>query len=210
MERVVITLSCFVSAATPRASLYPIDIDRKLLPAERLSNYAPMLRSSQDRRMIILLIGVTGSGKTTVGKLLARQLDWRFYEGDDFHSPTNIEKMRSGVPLNDKDRLPWLQTIQEAIRSALERGENAVFAVSALKNDYRRVLQIDAGVRVVHLKAKIELIRERLQRRTGHFMNPVLIQSQFDTLEEPDGVLQINAELPADEIVRIIRARVSL
>lgn len=160
--------------------------------------------------MIILLIGVTGSGKTTVGKLLARQLDWRFYEGDDFHSPANIEKMRSGVPLNDKDRLPWLQTIQEAIRSALERGENAVFAVSALKNDYRLVLQIDAGVRVVHLKAKIELIRERLQHRAGHFMNPVLIQSQFDTLEEPDGVLQINAELPADEIVRIIRARVSL
>jgi len=157
--------------------------------------------------MIIVLIGVTGSGKTTVGKLLANQLEWRFCEGDDFHPPANIEKLRRGLPLGDDDRMPWLAAIRQTIRAAVDRGENAVVASSALKDSYRRLLQIGPEVVFVYLKAKVDLIGERLKHRTGHFMNPDLIQSQFDTLQEPDGALQINADLIPEEIVRIIRTR---
>lgn len=157
--------------------------------------------------MIIVLIGVTGSGKSTVGKLLATQLQWKFHEGDDLHPQPNIEKLRRGVPLGDDDRMPWLAAIRQTIRAAVDRGENAVIASSALKDSYRRLLQIGPEVVFVYLKAKVDLIRERLKHRTGHFMNPDLIQSQFDALQEPDGVLQINADLTPEEIVRIIRTR---
>jgi gluconokinase len=130
-------------------------------------------------------MGVTASGKSTVGKLLAQQLGWSFFEGDDFHSPENIGKLRCGEPLNDEDRKPWLEAIREVIRGAIARGENAVIACSALKASYRKMLQIDEQVSFVYLKASIALIQERLKNRVGHFMNPHLVQSQFDTLEEP-------------------------
>ena len=136
--------------------------------------------------MIIVLMGVTGSGKSTVGKLLASQLDWKFVEGDDFHSPKNIEKMRRGEPLNDADRRPWLEAIREVIRTTIDRSENAVIACSALKESYRKLLQIRGHVSFVYLKASMALIQDRLKNRVGHFMNPHLVQSQFDTLEEPE------------------------
>ena len=160
--------------------------------------------------MIILLMGVTASGKSTVGKRLALELGWRFLEGDDFHSPENIEKLRQGEPLNDEDRKPWLEAIRGAIRTAIERGENAVVACSALKEPYRRMLQVGEQVIFVYLKATIPLIQERLKRRVGHFMNPNLIQSQFDTLEEPEEALQIDAGLTPAEIVQVIRNRLSV
>jgi gluconokinase len=160
--------------------------------------------------MIILLMGVTASGKSTVGKRLALELGWRFLEGDDFHSPENVEKLRQGEPLNDEDRKPWLEAIREAIRAAIDRGENAVIACSALKKPYRRMLQVGEQVIFVYLKATIPLIRERLKRRVGHFMNPNLIHSQFDTLEEPEEALQIDAGSTPAEIVQVIRNRLSV
>jgi gluconokinase len=160
--------------------------------------------------MIVVLMGVTGSGKSTIGRLLARQLHWKFLEGDDFHPQTNIEKMRRGVPLNDRDRKPWLKAIRESMRMAINRGENAVIACSALKEAYRRMLQICGKVSFVYLKADLTLIQKRLKKRTGHFMSPLLIESQFDTLEEPKETLQVDAGLPPSEIVRLIRHSLSV
>ena len=160
--------------------------------------------------MIIVITGVTGSGKTTIGKLLATQLQWSFYEGDDFHSATNLDKLKRGVALEDQDRLPWLMAIRDTIRAALERGENAVIACSALKESYRGMLRISPEVVLIHLAANPELVEERLTNRAGHFMNPALVQSQFETLEEPQAALQIDAGLIPEEIVRLIRARLSL
>jgi gluconokinase len=155
-------------------------------------------------------MGVTASGKSTVGKRLALELGWRFLEGDDFHSPENIQKLKQGEPLNDEDRKPWLEAIREAIRAALDRGENTVIACSALKEPYRRMLRVGEQVIFVYLKATIDLIQKRLASRAGHFMNPKLLQSQFETLEEPEGVLQIDAGLTPAEIVQVIRNRLSV
>jgi len=160
--------------------------------------------------MIIVLMGVTGSGKSTSGRLLARRLHWKFLEGDDFHPRANIEKMRRGVPLNDLDRRPWLKAIRESIRMAIDRAENAVIACSALKESYRRMLQIRGKVIFVFLKADRPLIRKRLKKRTGHFMNPALIESQFDALEEPKGALQVDAGLTPAAIVQRIRHQLSV
>jgi gluconokinase len=160
--------------------------------------------------MIIVVMGVAASGKSTVGKRLALELGWRFLEGDDFHSPENIEKLRQGKPLNDEDRKAWLQAIQETIRATLAGGENTVIACSALKERYRRTLQLNEQVIFVYLKATIPLIQERLKKRVGHFMNPSLLQSQFDTLEEPEDALQIDAGLTPAEIVQAIRNKLSV
>jgi gluconokinase len=160
--------------------------------------------------MIIVITGVTGSGKTTIGKLLATELQWKFSEGDDFHPLVNVEKLRRGEPLSDQDRLPWLTAIRDTIRSAIDRGENAVIACSALKESYRRMLRISPEVILVHLEANPELIENRLKHRTGHFMNPALVRSQFETLEEPEAALQIDAGLAPGEIVGEIRSRLSL
>jgi gluconokinase len=157
--------------------------------------------------MIIVLMGVTGSGKTTVGELLARQLSWRFFDGDDFHSAANIQKMSRGTPLSDEDRLPWLNALRETIRATMNRGENAVIACSALRRSYRQRLQISTEVAFVYLKANASLVRDRLAKRRGHFMNRELVQSQFDSLEEPEAALQINASLSPVEIVQQIRNR---
>ena len=157
------------------------------------------------RHMIIVLMGVTGSGKSTVGRLLAKRLHWKFLEGDDFHPRANIEKMKRGVPLNHEDRRPWLKAIHESIRSAIDRGENMVIACSALKASYRRTLQVSGEVMFIYLKADLLLIHERLKKRTGHFMNPALIESQFDTLEQPRGALRVDARLTPATIVQRIR-----
>ena len=160
--------------------------------------------------MVIVLIGVSASGKTTVGKYLAQQLHWQFFDGDDFHSPVSIEKMRRGIPLTDADREPWLNTIRETICAAVDQGKNAVIACSAMKRAYRQILQVDRQVVFVYLKADIVLIRERSKNRAGHFMDPALVQSQFDALEEPQGALEIEASLSPGEIVQLIRSRLSV
>ena len=157
--------------------------------------------------MIIVVIGVTGSGKTTVGRLLARKLGWKYFDADDFHPPANVDKMRSGIALDDDDRQPWLEGLRDLIRDSLEGGENAVLACSALKAKYRRLLLIDERVKLVFLKGDFQLIQKRLSKRRGHYMNPALLESQFATLEEPNESIEIDISSDTAEIVRTIRRR---
>jgi gluconokinase len=148
--------------------------------------------------VIIIIFGVSGAGKTTVGELLARELDWHFFEADDFHSPANIEKMRRGVPLTDNDRWPWLENLRELIKRCVAANGNAVLACSALKRLYRKHLRVSAEVKLVFLCGDYELISEQLRRRRGHFMDPTLLRSQFAELEEP----QPDEEVPTIELGR--------
>jgi gluconokinase len=160
--------------------------------------------------MVIILMGVTASGKTTVGRLLAAELQWPFYDADDFHPAANITKMQRGIPLTDSDRWPWLEALRDQVRRCVTSGSDAVLACSALKEAYRRYLHIDPQVRLVYLKADRELIRQRLQQRHGHFMNPALLDSQFATLEEPTWGLRVDAALEPTAIVRTIRRELQI
>lgn len=135
--------------------------------------------------MLVVLFGVTGVGKTTIGRLVAGRLGWAFYDADDFHPAANVQRMRRGIPLTDEDRVPWLQALRDLIGSCLSRGEPAVLACSALKSSYRRMLRVSDDVQFVYLKGAPSLIQQRLEQRRSHFMNPALLQSQLDTLEEP-------------------------
>ena len=135
--------------------------------------------------MIVIIFGVSGAGKTTIGQLLAKELGWRFYEADDFHSQANIDKMHQGVPLTDENRWPWLENLRQLIKRCLAADENAVLACSALKGAYRRHLRVSDNVKLVFLRGNYELIANQLRQRHGHFMNPALLQSQFADLEEP-------------------------
>lgn len=160
--------------------------------------------------MVIILMGVTGSGKTTIGRMLSEQLGWKYYDADDFHSAANIEKMHGGIPLNDEDRRPWLESLRELIRGSLERDENIVLACSALKESYRDLLVLDDRVHLIYLKGDYELIRKRLSERHGHYMNPKLLDSQFETLEEPTDALPVDVSSTPEEIVKIIRQGLNL
>ena len=136
--------------------------------------------------MIVIIFGVSGAGKTTVGKLLARELGWHFLEADDFHPAANIKKMRSGHPLTDEDRWPWLEALREQIERFLAVEEDAVLACSALKRKYREHLRVSPDVKLIFLRGDFTLIEKQLRGRRGHFMNPELLQSQFADLEEPE------------------------
>ncbi|HEU4595169.1 MAG TPA: gluconokinase [Pyrinomonadaceae bacterium] len=155
--------------------------------------------------MVIILMGVTGSGKTTIGRLLARELGWPFHDADDFHSEASVEKMARGVPLDDRDRAPWLAALRELIRLRVESGENAVLACSALKESYRNFLLVGEDVKLIYLKGDYDLIRERLGSRQGHFMKAAMLDSQFAALEEPERALSVDISQPPEEIVRAIR-----
>jgi len=157
--------------------------------------------------MFILIMGVTGSGKTTVGEPLSADLGWPFFDADDFHPPANIRKMSRGVSLTDEDRAPWLEALRALITEHGARGENGVLACSALKESYRRTLSSGADLAVVYLKADPELVRGRLADRRGHYMSPRLIESQFHDLEEPEGAITIPADWRPDHIVTSIRSQ---
>jgi gluconokinase len=155
--------------------------------------------------MVIILMGVTGSGKTTVGLALAESLHWQFVDADDFHSPANVAKMRAGIPLDDADRAPWLASLHDAIRGWLQTGTNVVLACSALKQAYREELLVSPNVRLVYLRGNCDLIAHRLSLRHGHYMDPKLLASQFATLEEPDDAIAVNIETNVPEIIAAIR-----
>ena len=162
--------------------------------------------------MIILIMGVAGAGKTTVGRELAAALGWRFCDADEFHSPEHIEKLRRGIPLTDEDRRPWLAEIHQAIGAWIDGGEPVVLACSLLKAAYRASVLAGYGdqVRVVYLKAGRPLLEQRLARRTGHFMGEALLASQFDILEEPTEALILDADQPIPVLVGRIRSAFSL
>ena len=160
--------------------------------------------------MVIIIFGVSGAGKTTVGELLARELGWHFYEADDFHSPANIEKMRGGVPLTDEDRWPWLENLRELIKRCIAAGENAVLACSALKRAYRKHLRVSAEVKLVFLRGDYALVAGQMRHRRGHFMNPTLLRSQFADLEEPqpdEDVIKIELGRTPQELAEEIEAK---
>lgn len=154
--------------------------------------------------MIVLMMGVCGSGKTTTGKALAESLDWPFFDGDDFHPEANVARMAAGQPLTDADRWPWIERIAEAMRGVLDRGGNAVFACSALKSAYRQRMQRAGDVRVVFLHGDAETIGPRLAARTQHFMPASLLPSQFTALEVPDDALVVDIrEAVPTQVARI-------
>lgn len=157
--------------------------------------------------MFILIMGVAGSGKTTIGTLLSAAMGWHFYDADDFHCPDNVRKMASGVPLTDEDRGPWLRELRALISDRNERGENGILACSALKDAYRRILCGGADVALVYLKAHRDLIRSRLDRRSGHYMPQGLSGSQFLALEEPNEGVIVDAAWPPEQAVEFIRSR---
>jgi gluconokinase len=146
-------------------------------------------------------MGPAGSGKTTVGELLAAKLSWKFLDGDNFHSPANVEKMSRGVPLTDEDRIPWLNSIREAMLQWEAQRRDVVLACSALKRSYREILQISSAVKLVYLKGNYDLLRERLRSRKGHYAGEQLLTSQLADLEEPTDALTIDASRSTQEIV---------
>jgi gluconokinase len=161
--------------------------------------------------MLILIMGVTGSGKTTVGTRLASVLGWDFADADDFHSPDNVAKMGSGIPLTDEDRGPWLNDLQAFVRRSALHGRNLVLACSALKASYRNLLcAAGSQTSIVYLKADRSLIIERLSQRKGHYMPASLIESQFQDLEAPNDAIMLPADWRPDQIVAAMRARLCL
>lgn len=160
--------------------------------------------------MIVVLMGVSGPGKTTVGKILAAQLGWPFVDADDYHPPANIEKMRRGTPLTDEDRRPWLRALSRVIDASCAGGRNLVLACSALKHDYQEYLGRSECVQFVHLTGSPELIRRRLAARKGHFFDPHLLPSQFATLEPPEHALTVDISPPPEAIATEIRRRLGL
>jgi gluconokinase len=160
---------------------------------------------------VVIVLGVTGSGKTTIGRMLAQQLGWEFADADDFHTPGAKLKMSSGVGLSHEDRRPWLNALRQLISQTLAAGGRRVLACSALKQSYRELLTVDRNREVfVYLHGDLELIRERLARRTGHYAGVSLLASQFQALEEPRDAIAVDIARTPDQIVAEIRARLHL
>ena len=160
--------------------------------------------------MVVLLMGVAGSGKTTIGRQLAQDLGWKFADADEFHPPANVAKMSAGTPLNDTDRAPWLAAIRLYIDTRLARNENAVVTCSALKESHRAVLLGDpAQVKLVYLRGTRELLWSRISSRQGHFMKPAMLDSQLATLEEPVHAHVVDIAQSPEQIVAAIRAAIA-
>jgi gluconokinase len=164
--------------------------------------------------VIIILLGVSGSGKTTVGKALGTLLGWSFLDADDYHPEANVAKMSRGEPLTDADRAPWLEILRTEIAARLARNEDAILACSALKKAYRQKLQVDpARVRFVYLKVPPALLQKRLKQRKGHFMQASMLRSQLATLEEPMPsealTIEVNTERTPAELAMDIQTHLA-
>jgi len=157
--------------------------------------------------MIVEVMGVTGSGKTTVGSLLAKKLGWEFADADDFHSAANKEKIKQGIPLTDADRMPWLAALHEQIALWITAKRNAVLACSALKESYREELWTGPEAKIVFLKGSYNFIYQRLVARKGHFADEHILSSQFAALEEPADAITVDITAPPEEIVDVICER---
>jgi len=156
--------------------------------------------------VILVLMGVAGSGKTTIGTRLAKGFGWRFADADDYHSAGNVEKMRQGIPLTDADRAPWLATLRQLIEGWMAAGSSAVLACSALKESYREELRVGREVRFVYLKAAPEVLAKRLRVRAGHYMKAGMLESQLEALEEPPDALVVDVSGTIEESVgKIVR-----
>jgi gluconokinase len=160
--------------------------------------------------VVVIIMGPTGSGKTTIGTMLAAQLSWQFADADTFHPPANIEKMSKGIPLNDADRAPWLAAMRKAILEWTAAGKNVVLACSALKRAYREKLRPGPEVKIVYLKGSYALFAERIRHRHGHFAGEGILAGQFADLEEPDDAITVDAAKSPEQIVAGIRKQLAL
>ena len=161
--------------------------------------------------MVLILMGPMGSGKTTIGKILAEKLGWPFYDGDDFHSRENVEKMRAGWPLTDVDRRLWLEELRGFIHSRLMKKQNTILACSALKQVYREALGVDQKtVRTVYLKGSFPLLQKRIEERRHPYMDPNLLRSQLDILEEPEDGMTVDISQTPGKIVSNILDNLTL
>ena len=161
--------------------------------------------------MIVIIMGTTGSGKTTIGRLLAAQLGWEFADADDFHSPANVAKMSRAIPLDDADRAAWLDALRAVIEKWLAESLNAVMACSALKVSYREHLRVSPQVRFIYLKGSYETIAQRIQARKHHYAPKELLASQFAALEEPGGdAITVDIEPPPETMVTQVRRLLGL
>ena len=155
--------------------------------------------------MGFIVMGVSGSGKTTLGLALALELGWDFFDADDFHPPENIAKMENGIPLDDSDRAPWLDSLHDQLLSTLKADRHLVLACSALKESYRaKLLDNIKGVVIIHLKGGYDLIWSRMIGRRDHYMKPDMLKSQFATLEEPQDAFTLDISIPVDELVAAV------
>ncbi|MEM8723192.1 MAG: gluconokinase [Cyanobacteria bacterium P01_G01_bin.39] len=159
--------------------------------------------------MFYIIMGVSGTGKSTIGKLLSDRTGWHFYDADDFHPQSNIDKMKQGIPLTDSDRLPWLSSLHQLISNTLNSNQQGILACSSLKSSYRKMLcQEQTGVIFVYLRGSYDCIQSRIEERTGHFMSSNLLKSQFETLEEPQNALIIDVANTPEAIVEQILSKI--
>jgi gluconokinase len=162
-------------------------------------------------KVVVILMGVAGSGKTLIGRALAAELGWRFVDADDFHAPSSVNKMTAGVPLDDADRAPWLAALHTVIARAIDRRESLVVACSALKARYREALRGDLRpVRFVHLAADEDTLRKRLETRRDHFAGASLLRSQLAALEPPDDAVTLDATKPPERLLAAIRTELGI
>lgn len=160
--------------------------------------------------MVIIVMGVTGAGKTTVGSLFANEMNWDFADADSFHSAANKAKMHQGIPLTDADRASWLQAMRNAIVQWIAQKKNVVLACSALKRSYRDELRVAPEVKIVYLRGSQELIGSRLQHRMGHFAGESILADQFAVLEEPEQAIAVDVNASPEEIVQKIRKQLNM
>ena len=155
--------------------------------------------------MIVIIMGVSGAGKTTVGRLLAKEFGWKFYDADDFHSAANKDKMSRGIALTDEDRADWLASLRALLNQNIETSHSVVLACSALKQEYRDVLRVNEEVHFVYLQGSYQQIEGRMKERKDHYMKPDMLASQFSILEEPKDALIADISKTPKEIVTLIR-----